>query len=52
MIASKPVMKAEMPATIPASIVSTKAGVAAISAKIVFPAETDSHNKFVRDEQL
>ena len=42
-------MKAEIPATIPASIVSAKAGLAAISAKIVPPAGTDLYNEFVND---
>ena len=42
-------MKAEIPATIPASIVSAKAGLAAISAKIVPPAGTDLYNEFVKD---
>jgi hypothetical protein len=35
MIARRPVMKAEVPATIPASIVIAKAGLAVISVKIV-----------------
>jgi len=39
-------IKAEIPATIPASIASAKAGLAAISAKIVPPAGTDSYSKF------
>ncbi len=42
-------MKAEIPATIPASIVSAKVGLAAISAKIVPPAGTDLYNDFVID---
>ena len=42
-------MKAEIPATIPASMVSAKAGLAAISAKIVLPAGTDSYNEFAND---
>ena len=42
-------MKAEIPATIPASIVSAKAGLTAISAKIVTPAGTDLYNEFVND---
>ena len=42
-------MKAEIPATIPASIVSAKAGRAAISAKMVPPAGTDLYNEFVND---
>jgi hypothetical protein len=52
MIASRPVMKAEIPAAIPASIVSAKAGLAAISAKIVPPAGTDLYNEFVSDEPM
>lgn len=42
-------MKAEIPATIPASIVSAKAGRAAMSAKIVSPAGTDLYNESVND---
>lgn len=42
-------MKAEMPATIPAIIVSAKAGLVAISATIVLPDETDLYNVFVND---
>jgi hypothetical protein len=49
MIARRPMMKAEIPATIPASIVSANAGLAAISAKIVSPAGTDLYNEFVND---
>ena len=45
-------MKAEMPATIPASIVSAKTGLAAISAAIVSPAGTDLYNEFVNDEPM
>ena len=45
-------MKAEIPATIPASIVSARAGLAAISAKIVSPAGTDLYNEFVNDEPI
>jgi len=52
MIASRPVMKAEIPAAIPASIVSAKAGLAAISSKIVPPAGTDLYNEFVSDEPM
>ena len=37
MIARRPVMKAEIPAPMPASMVSANAGLAAISAKIVSP---------------
>ena len=42
-------MKAETPAAIPTSIVSAKAGLTAISAKMVFPAGTDLYNEFVKD---
>jgi hypothetical protein len=42
-------MKAEIPATIPASIVSARAGLAAISAKILSPAGTDLYNELVND---
>lgn len=42
-------IKAEIPATIPASIVSAKAGLAAISSIIVPPAGTDLYNEFVND---
>ena len=42
-------MKADIPATIPASIVRAKAGLAKISAKIVPPAGTDLYNEFVND---
>lgn len=42
-------IKAEIPANIPASIVSAKAGLVAISAKIVPPAGTDLYNEFVND---
>ena len=49
MIAQRPVHKEEIPATIPASIVSAKAGLAPISAKIVSPAGTDLYNEFVND---
>jgi hypothetical protein len=45
-------MKPEIPATIPASIVSAKAGLAAISAKIVPPAGTDLYDEFVNDEPM
>ena len=41
-------MKAEIPAAIPASIVSAKAGRAAISAKIVPPAGIDLYSEFVK----
>jgi hypothetical protein len=42
-------MKANIPEIIPASIVSAKAGLTAISAKIVSPAGTDRYNEFVND---
>jgi len=42
-------MKADIPAAIPTSIVSAKAGLAAMSAKIVLPAGTDSYNEFVNE---
>ena len=42
-------IKAEIPANIPASIASAKAGLVAISAKIVPPAGTDLYNEFVND---
>ena len=42
-------IKAEIPAAIPASIVSAKAGLAAISAKIVLPAGTDLYIESVND---
>jgi len=45
-------MKAEIPATIPVSIVSAKTGLAAISAKIVSPAGVDLYNEFVNDEPM
>ena len=45
-------MKAEIPAPIPASIVSAKAGLAAISAKMVPPAGTDLYNELVNDEPM
>ena len=42
-------MKAEIPAIIPASIVSAKAGLAAISFKMFSPAGVDGYNEFVKD---
>ena len=42
-------MKADIPATIPASIVNANAGLKAISAKIVSPAGVDLYNEFVND---
>ena len=44
-----PVTKAEIPETIPASIVSARAGLAPMSFNIVSPAGTDSYNKVVND---
>ena len=51
-IAHKPVTKDNMPASIPASMVSAKAGLTAISAKIVPPAGTDSYSEFVNDDPI
>ena len=48
-IPRRPVRKAEIPAAIPASIVSANAGRAAISFKMVSPAGVDSYNEFVND---
>jgi len=42
-------MKAEIPETIPASIVSARAGLTAMSFNMVSPAGTDLYNKFVND---
>lgn len=42
-------MKAQIPAAIPASIESAKAGLATISAKIVPPAGTDAYIGSVKD---
>ena len=42
-------MKADTPATIPVSIVNAKAGLAAMSAKIVSPAGIDLYNELVKD---
>ena len=44
--------KAEIPATIPASMVSAKAGLAAISARIVPPAGTEEYGELVNDEPM
>ena len=44
-----PIMNAEIPEAIPASIVSAKAGLATISFKIVSPAGVDLYNEFVND---
>jgi hypothetical protein len=43
------VIKAKIPAAIPASIVSARTGRAEISAKIVLPAGTDLYNEFLND---
>jgi len=51
-IARRPTMKAEIPAPIPASIVSARAGRAAISARMVWPAGTDSYSEPVNDEPM
>jgi len=45
-------MKAETPATIPASIVSARAGLDVISAKIVTPAGTDIYSEFANNEPM
>jgi hypothetical protein len=45
-------MKAEIPAIIPTSIVSAKAGLAAISFKIVSPDGIDLYNEFANDEPM
>jgi len=42
-------MKADIPATIPTSIVNAKAGLPAISARIVSPAGIDLYNEFAND---
>lgn len=52
MISSRPVMKAEIPAAIPASIVSARLGLAAISAKMVSPAGTELYNELVNEEPV
>ena len=44
-----PIIKAQIPETIPASIVSARAGLTAMSFNIVSPAGTDLYNKFVND---
>ena len=44
-----PVTKAEIPETIPESIVSARAGLTAMSFNMVPPAGTDSYNKVVKD---
>ncbi len=49
MIAKRPVIKAEIPATIPESIESAKAGLVEISSKIVLPDGIDLYNEFVND---
>ena len=45
-------MKADIPATIPVSIVSANTGLAEISAKIVPPAGIDLYNEFVNEEPM
>lgn len=40
---------ADIPAAIPASMLSAKAGLPAISARIVLPAGTDGYNVFLKD---
>jgi hypothetical protein len=45
-------MKAEIPAAMPESMVNAKAGLAAISANIVLPAGTDLYNEFVNDAPM
>jgi hypothetical protein len=52
MIARRPVMKAKIPAAIPASIVSARAGLVAMSTNIVLPAGTDLYIEFVNDEPI
>jgi hypothetical protein len=48
-MATRPAIKAEIPAPIPASIVRARAGLAAISANIVSPAGIDEYNEFVNE---
>jgi hypothetical protein len=52
MIAKSPVMKASMPAAIPASVVSAKAGLTLISAKIVSPAGMDLYIELVNEDPM
>ena len=52
MIVRSPVVKAEIPAAIPASIVRAKAGLAAISPRIVSPDGTDLYKVLVKDEPI
>jgi len=47
-----PVIKAEIPETIAAINVSARAGLPAISSKIVLPAGTDLYNEFAKDEPV
>jgi hypothetical protein len=49
MIAMSPIMKAEIPEVIPASMVSAKAGLTVMSFNMVPPAGTDLYNKVVND---
>lgn len=48
-MARRPVMKEKIPEAIPANIESARAGLAAISAKIVSPAGVDLYNEFVNE---
>lgn len=45
-------MKADIPAAIPASMVSASAGLAFISARMLSPAGTDWYNPFANDEPM
>jgi hypothetical protein len=49
MIAMSPIMKAEIPEAIPASMVSARAGLTVISFNMVSLAGTDLYNKVVND---
>ena len=49
MIAMSPIINAEIPEAIPASIVRANAGLRVMSSNIVLPAGTDSYNDFVSD---
>ena len=44
-----PMMKAEIPQTMPPSIESAKAGLPTTSSKIVLPAGIDLYNEFAKD---
>lgn len=52
MIEMNPIKKAEIPEIIPASIVRANAGLVEISLRIVFPADTDPYNVFVKDPPI